>query len=182
MEMPMDILNKRLGQIRDNGDIDFDNTAAAVDIDSELQEKFLFFPIEELEADGAAIEDDRGVLHSGSGPEHCQARPGENPNWLLNHARNALTLYWHLKRREELEEEQREIEHNRQIIINRRPEPGVYILNTGGEVHLAVVTAERNIFFGKRGSHVTQDVTAIFDGLDEKSAWTFTLVQTGLSA
>lgn len=183
MEMPVDILNQRLGKIRDNGDIDFDNTDAAVSIDQELQSKFLFFPIEELEAAAVEIDDDdRGRFYLGSGPEHCAASTGENPNWLLNHAKNALALYWKLKENERLEAEQARIEANRQIIINRRPAPGVYMLNTGGEVHLTVVTADRNIFFGQRGQHETLNVTGIFDGLENKSVWVFTPIQTGLSA
>lgn len=178
MEMPMDILNKRLGDIRDNGDIDFDNTAAALDIDMELQSKFLFFPIEELEADGAAIEDDRGVLHAGDGPEHCQARPGENPNWLLNHARNAMTLYWHLRQIEEAER----MERNRQVIMARRPEPGIYSLNTGrADPYLVAVTAERRIIdLNRTGKHT--DFTDTFDGLENPAKWTFTLIETGLGA
>lgn len=41
MEMPMDVLNNRLGKLRDSGILDGDNTAYAIDIDQELREKFL---------------------------------------------------------------------------------------------------------------------------------------------
>lgn len=151
MEMPVDVLNRRLGRIRDNGDIDFDNTAVAVDIDSELQDKFLFFPIEELEEDGAAIEDDRGVLHAGTGPEHCQARPGENPNWLLSHARNALTLYWRLKQLEEAEK------------LAKRPAPGVYHTQGSGRLSFtAIVTEDRRVVVPMEDG-VLLDQSVIFD-------------------
>lgn len=184
MEMPMDILNTQLGKIRDNGDIDFDNTMAAVDIDTILQEKFLFIPFEELEA--AEIEEDRGQLHAGSGPEHCTAGPDENPNWLYNHGINALALWWRIKRDQEAAETLAAAEKAKQEADERkvlqRPIPGVYSLNTGGEVHLTVVTAERRIFFGKRNTHDTLDVTDIYDGLDNKSRWVFTPIETGLGA
>jgi hypothetical protein len=95
MEMPVDVLNKRLGNIRDNGDIDFDNTMTAIDIDEELQEKFLFFPFEEIRA--VQIHDDGdGKFHIGDGPERCSARAHENPNWLYNHALHALAMWQHL--------------------------------------------------------------------------------------
>ncbi|QWY82792.1 hypothetical protein PP641_gp052 [Arthrobacter phage SilentRX] len=177
MEMPVDIIKKhtdiRSGLVGPDGLTDGQR---ALNIDLELQRKFLFFPIEELEAEGAAIEDDRGVLHAGTGPEHCQARPGENPNWLLNHARNALTLYWHLKKLEEAEAEQAA----EQAKINQRPKPGVYDLWTGGEQHVAVVTADRRILFltSKTG---TKDFTEVFDGMENKSRWKFTLIETGLA-
>jgi len=129
-EMPFDVLNARLGKIRDNGDIDFDNTAAAVDIDEELQRKFLFFPIEEIEA--VEIEESRGHLYAGSGPEHCAAGETENPNWLYNHAINALALYWRIKNGEER--------------LARRPEPGAYRASAGGGPVLLVVNARREVF------------------------------------
>lgn len=185
METPVDILTHRFGKIVDSGSFVSDYTALALSVDEELQEKFLFFPIEELEADGALIEDDRGVLHSGTGPEHCQASPGENPNWLLNHARNALTLYWHLKERERLEEEQRTIEVRRRELLARRPQPGVYTLTTarggGPTPYVVAVTADRRIIdLNRTGKHA--DFTDTFDGLENKSAWTFTPIETGLSA
>lgn len=120
MEMPFDILNQRLGKIRDNGDIDFDNTATAMDIDQELQDKFVFFPFEELEA--VEIENDREVLHAGSGPEHCSATSASNPTWLYNHAMNALALWWRLKR----DQEREEAKQATLAKLARRPQPGVY--------------------------------------------------------
>jgi hypothetical protein len=142
--MPVDVLNHRLGKIRDNGDIDFDNTMAAVDIDSELQEKFLFFPIEELEQlirDELEEGRDRFVL--GSGPEHCAASIHENPQWLLNHARNALALYWKLM------EDQKLAEHEAEK-LERRPEPGVYQGTHTGNKHFTVlVTEDRRVLVGQ---------------------------------
>lgn len=139
MEMPFDVLNHRLGKIRDNGDIDFDNTAAALDIDMELQAKYLFFPIEELEA-AEIREVHSGTFHIGDGPEKCSAQGGENPAWLYNHALNALALYWHLKRREELEEEQRKIE----AVWAKRPEPGLY-QGRAAQCFTVIVTEDRRV-------------------------------------
>lgn len=176
MEMPVDVLNKELGAIRDNGDIDFDNTMAAVNIDTQLQGKFLFFPIEELEQlIKEELEEDRDRFVLGSGPEHCAASAGENPNWLYNHARNALALYWKLMEDQKLAEYEAEK-------LERRPAPGVYTLNTGGERHTAIVTADRRILCPRHRSDVINDFTDIFDGLDNKSDWVFSPIETGLSA
>lgn len=184
MEMPFDILNTRLGKIRDNGDIDFDNTSAALDIDVELQSKFLFVPFEELEA--VEIEGDRDNYHAGSGPEHCMATGSENPEWLYNHGINALALWWHLKAKAEKEEAE-QIEAAK---IARRPEPGVYSLETGRTAslksstpmpYLVAVTADRRIIdLNKTGKHT--DFTDVFDGLRDPASWTFTLIETGLGA
>ena len=185
MEMPVDILNKELGAIRDNGDIDFDNTMAAVNIDEKLQEKFLFFPLEEIEA--VEIEESRGRLHAGSGPEHCNAGEHENPAWLYNHAINALALYWRIKKdqedREKLAKELAEAEAERQRrILIQRPIPGVYSLWTQGEHHTVIVTADRRILAPRAKSEEMIDFTDIYDELENKSRWTFTKIETGLSA
>jgi hypothetical protein len=162
MEMPMDVLNKRLGQIRDNGDIDFDNTAAAIDIDSELQEKFLFFPMEEIEA--VEIEEDRGQLHAGAGPEHCVAGPDENPNWLYNHAMNALALWWRLKNdQEKAEQEKAEQEQLEAAKVARRPEPGVYQgRNVAGRYFTTIVTDDRRVMVQQASGGLT-DNTSMWD-------------------
>jgi hypothetical protein len=144
MEMPVDVLNKRLGKIRDNGDIDFDNTMAAVDIDSELQEKFIFFPIEELEQlIKDELEEGRERFVLGSGPEHCAASVGENPQWLYNHARNALALYW------KLTEDQKQAEYEAEK-LERRPEPGMY-QGKAAEYMAVLVTDDRRVLVQQKG-------------------------------
>lgn len=175
METPMDVLNHRLGKIRDNGDIDFDNTAAALEIDMELHAKFLSIPFAELEA--VEIEEDRDNYHAGSGPEHCMATGSENPNWLYNHGIHALALWWKLKAKQE-REEQEQIEAAK---LARRPKPGVYKLWTGGEQHVVVVTADQRILSMKPMADPL-DLTDIFDGLERKERWTFTPIETGLGA
>lgn len=175
MEMPMDVLNRRLGKIRDNGDIDFDNTAAALDIDMELQAKFLTIPFEELEA--VEIEETRGTYNAGSGQEHCGANESANPDWLYNHGINALALWWKLKNTQE-RQEQEQIEAAK---LARRPKPGVYELWTGGEQHVVAVTADRRIL-ALTAHHASRDFTEIFDGMDRKDRWKFTLIETGLGA
>lgn len=184
MEMPVDILKFRLGGIRDNGDIDFDHTAAALEMDEELQEKFLFVPFKELEA--IEIEENRGQLNAGSGPEHCAAGENENPNWLYNHGINALALWWRIKQRQEAEAALAAAEKRRKEADERkvaqRPAPGVYTLHTGGELHTAIVTADRRILCPRHRHDAMNDFTDIYDGLENKSRWTFTPIETGLSA
>lgn len=160
-EMPFDVLNTRLGKIRDNGDIDFDNTAAALDIDMELQSKFLFFPIEELEA--VEIEENRLGLSAGSGPEHCAAGENENPNWLYNHAVNALALYWRLKN----DQEDRERLAKEQEALAQRPEPGVYLgYSNAMNRFTVIVTEDRRVLVtvsvGGSGAGMN-DCTALWD-------------------
>lgn len=175
METPVDVLARRLGKIRDNGDIDFDASALACDIDLELQEKFLSIPFEEIEA--VEIEEDRDNYHAGSGPEHCMATGGENPNWLYNHGINALALWWKLQKdAEKAEKEQLEAAK-----LARRPKPGVYDLWTGGEQHLAVVTSDRRILSMKPTAGPF-DLTDIFDGMERKERWVFAPIETGLGA
>jgi hypothetical protein len=172
MEMPMDVLNKRLGQIRDNGDIDFDNTMAAVDIDSELQEKFIFIPQEEIDAVEIKDSKDGHGFYAGSGPEVIQAGEHDNPAWLYNSAVHALALWWKMTQDARKDETRAAL----------RPAPGVYELWTGGERLTAIVTADRRIICPTHGNSVMSDFTDIFDGLETKTAWVFTPIETGLSA
>jgi hypothetical protein len=132
MEMPVDVLNKRLGKIRDNGDIDFDNTMAAVDIDSELQEKFIFFPIEELEVLREQIEENRDGLYLGQGVGYATCPVDADPQDLLTRAENALVLYWELMERRKLTELEQEK-------LDRRPASGVY---SGGMGSFTVIVPE----------------------------------------
>lgn len=150
MEMPVDVLTHRLGKIRDNGTIDFDQTAAALDIDSELQEKFLSIPYEEI--DRIEIEDERGQLTVGSGPEHCAANTSENPEWLYNHALNALALWRKLLKDQEEQEE-------RERIMARRPQPGIYQANGGTDNFIIIVTEDQRLI-------VPQTVGEPIDGTD----------------
>lgn len=176
MEMPMDVLNKRLGAIRDNGDIDFDNTAAAIDIDQELREKFLFFPIEELLVLQEQIEESRDGLYLGQGIGYATCPPDADPQDLLTRAENALVLYWELKKRAEKAREKQA------ALLARRPRPGVYLLNTGGEKHTAIVTADRRILCPTHRNEKMSDFTEIFDQMKDPGSWRFTPVETGLSA
>jgi hypothetical protein len=162
-EMPVDILNKELGAIRDNGDIDFDNTMAAVNIDTVLQEKFLFIPLEEIDA----IEiEHTNLLSAGSGPENCQAGENENPNWLYNHAMNALALHFRIKATQEA----------KQAAIAKRPVPGVYHARHSGARHYfaIIVTADRSIMVPMEDGELC-DQTEDYDAAAAKGTpWTTT--------
>lgn len=148
-DMPIDILNRRLGQIRDNGDIDFDNTAIALDIDTELQEKFIIIPLADI--DEVEIDDNpdntRFKYQAGSGPEAIRAMDGDNPNWLYNSALHALAMYRHLEQRQKLEQ---------------RPEPGVYQGKASAGYFAVIVTADQRVLVQQeQGGY--RDVTESWD-------------------
>lgn len=172
MDMPFDLINRRLGAIRDNGDIDFDNTAAAVDLDMELQAKFLFFPFEEIDAIEVAESRDR--IYAGVGEAYAACSVHTYPDELLRKAENLLALRHRILMNREEEAEAAK--------IAARPAPGIYALNTGGERHIAIVTADRRILTTRHMAQELNDFTHIYDGLENKSRWTFTPVETGLSA
>lgn len=185
MEMPVDVITRHVNQY-DMAGANIDPTDCALDLDQELQRKFLSIPFEELEAVDIKESRDGHGYYAGDGPELCKAGEHENPNWLYNHGINALALWWRIKRDQEAAKalavaEEAEAEKQRRLLIHR-PVPGVYMLNTGGEVHLTVVDADRRIFFGTNRGDGTHDVTDIYDGLENKSRWVFTHIETGLSA
>jgi hypothetical protein len=95
MEMPVDILNRHMLEI-ENAGANIDGLQCALDADKELQRKFIFIPIEEIEK--VEITAGNGGLTAGSGPEGCTAQHSENPNWLYNHAVNALALMRYLQK------------------------------------------------------------------------------------
>lgn len=149
-DMPFDILNQRLGKLRDSGLLEGDNTALAMDIDTELQEKFIFFPIAELDALIKDIrEPESGTFHLGDGPEKCSAQSSENPNWLYNHAENALALWWHLKRKAEK--------------LAQRPEPGIYRGKYIKSWFTVIVTEDRRIMIPQQMSSRVMDCTDDYD-------------------
>ena len=186
MEMPMDILNTQLGKIRDNGDIDFDNTMAAVNIDTILQQKFLSIPYEELEAVEIKESRDGHGYYAGDGPEACKAGEHENPAWLYNPGINALALWWKLKNDQEAAEAlaaaEKAQEEAGRLKVLQRPIPGVYNLNTGGSQYTVIVTADRRILAPQGFNGTIQDFTEVYDSLGKKSVWVFTSIETGLFA
>lgn len=178
MEMPFDVLNHRLGKIRDNGDPDFDNTAAALDIDVELQSKFLFFPFAELDALDEQIEEGNGRYYLGQNAGYVHCGPEDDPDDLQVKAENLLALRQRLLRDRESKAKAAK--------LAARPAPGIYHLNTKGpSTYIVAVTADRRILnlpaaFSPHPT--TSDFTDTFDGLLDKALWTFTLIETGLSA
>lgn len=137
MEMPIDIIKKhtdiRSGLVGPDGLTDGQR---ALNIDLELQRKFLHIPFEDI--DTVEIVKDRDSLVAGSGPEGCYSQPAENPTWLYNHAVNALALWRHLTK---LEEERKERER-----LALRPQPGVYHTRGSGSLAFtAIVTEDRRV-------------------------------------
>lgn len=165
MEMPVDILNRRLGKIRDNGDIDFDNTAAAVDIDEELQEKFLFFPLVELEELAKEIEENRDVYNLGQGYAYTAVGKEVDPAELYQRAENVLAVYLHLKRKAE----EKQINEERKLA--KRPEPGLYRAKTGRSTWFTlIVTEDRRIMVPQQLTGNSMDFTDEYDS--GKVNWT----------
>jgi hypothetical protein len=156
MEMPVDILNRRLGDIRDNGDIDFDNTMTAVDIDTELQDKFVFFPLEELSEIAEQVDTSRERLYLGQGVGHLNVPSGISVEDAWTLAENALALWWLRKRDTELEQE----------LLAKRPRPGVYTGNGG--TFTVIVTEDQRVIVPLIGGG-TQDYTDIWDRTLHKS-------------
>ena len=102
-EMPFDVINNFMHTAFDEA-LDRDQaTDRAMDLDQELQSKFLFFNIAEEIAGAEIHAHGNGTLRAGSGQEVCTATGTENPNWLYNHAVNALALWWALKERQDKE-------------------------------------------------------------------------------
>ena len=156
MEMPFDVLNRRLGRLRDSGNIDFDNTALAVDIDTEMQEMFMFVPQEEIDAVEIEPSKDGHGFFAGSGPETIRAHHGDNPAWLYNSAVHALAMYQHLQKLEK----EREAEAAK---LAKRPEPGVYQgSNRGGNYFVVIVTTDKRVLVPQTEGGA-DDYTKIWD-------------------
>jgi hypothetical protein len=77
---------RRSGQVEDAAQL-----LALAQVHAELAQAE---PGRELDLDPAGIEVRRelDLLVAGSGPEECVANVNANPNWLRNHARNALAI------------------------------------------------------------------------------------------
>jgi hypothetical protein len=121
MEMPIDIINKHLAK----QPAGLTDAQLAMNIDLELQRKFVSIPYEEIVA--VEIEDTSRTnihtsLQAGSGPETIRANPDDNPAWLYNSAVHALAMWQHLSRLGE-----------QKLRIEKRPEPGVYEAHLAGE-------------------------------------------------
>lgn len=168
-EMPIDILTERFGRLVDNSQLDVSDYASlAMDIDTELQQKFLSIPLAEIDA--IEIEDNRGQFHAGSGPEHCKADDFENPNWLYNHAMNALALYFRIKSEQE----------RREAKMNLRPEPGVYSAKHPGsrQAFAVIVTADREVIVPMEQGDLC-DQSDIYDAFAAKGTpWVMNRVNT----
>jgi len=165
-QTPMDLLVDRLGKIRDNGDIDFDHVAAAMDIDTELQQKFLSIPYEEISAVKIENSKDGHGYYAGSGPETVRAGKHDNPNWLYNTGVHALALWQHLK----LEQERPRI-----------PEPGVYLVTTkaSGHATTAIVTDDRRVVVPQTGLGTMADKTFVFRDSESEFVWQRVDLATG---
>jgi hypothetical protein len=128
----------------------------AMDLDQELQSKFLFFNIEE-EVDSIEIEDrGEGAIHrlgAGSGPEECTAGHGDIPNWLWNHALNAMALARHLEK------------VRREKWLKAMPNHGWHVATTDGEALVIYVSADQRIFsVGHRKGQLNDRTRAWLEG------------------
>ena len=158
MEMPFDVLNRRLGRLRDSGLLEGDNTAIAIDIDQDLQRQFIFIPQEEIDAvEIVPLKNDmHSNLRAGSGPETIRANLADNPAWLYNSAVHALAMYQHLKKLQE----QEALEAAK---LAKRPEPGVYQgSNRGGNYFVVIVTTDKRVLVPQTEGGA-DDYTKIWD-------------------
>lgn len=128
MEMPFDVISNHLLNGFDEP-LEPDNAREhAMDIDQELQKKFIFISMEEIDAIKIESSSYPHGLVAGSGPETIRATVGDNSNWLYNSAIHALAMYQHLKYLEERAKIEAE-----QAKLARRPEPGVYLAHLEDE-------------------------------------------------
>lgn len=145
MEMPIDIIKKhtdiRSGLVGPDGLTDGQR---ALNIDLELQRKFLHIPFEDI--DTVEIVKDGDSLVAGSGPEGCYSQPAENPTWLYNHAVNALALWRKLDAMQKEEAAAEERERKRREKLAQRPQPGVYLgTSLIGQAFTVIVTEDRRV-------------------------------------
>lgn len=136
-ETPADVLVHRLGKLADSGMLDGDYTSCALDIDQELQEKFVFIPVEEIEYAANEIEERKHYYKCGSGPEEATASKTANPNWAYNMAVNALALHRHLT----------DVEKK---LADERPKPGHYLLQAPDATTYTRVTDDHRILVLQR--------------------------------
>lgn len=155
-EMPFDsILNHFANGFDDKLDPD-QAQSHAMDLDQELQSKFLFFNIAE-EVDSIEIEElgGGGVHHlgAGSGPEGCTAGHQDNPNWLWNHALNAMALARHLEKVQ------------RQKLLEAMPHHGWHIGTTIDSAFTVYVSADKRFFMmDRRKGQLTERTDDWFRG------------------
>lgn len=166
METPFDTINAGLGNLREKIKNDpeelFEPTDEAIEIDMELQSKFLFFSIAE-EIESVEYTTNGGALIAGDGPEQAQARFTENPDWVLRRAVNMMGLYWRLKQEQDAAE--------LRLVRARRPAPGVYE-GKAARHFIAVVTEDRRILV-QRTDGGFNDSTETYDAMDQDGdrAW-----------
>lgn len=162
-EMPIDVIRNHMLHGFDEPLGSDSATDHALAIDQELQSKFLFFNIED-EVDSIEIVD-RGEgaiqhLGAGSGPEECTAGHGDNPNWLWNHALNAMALARHLEKVQ------------RQKFIDALPHHGWHVASTPDGFITVYVTPERRILsIGSNLGRLNDRTEEWFAG--KLSHWTF---------
>lgn len=176
-EMPFDVINGHLHTFREEGyftqssDIEVpDPVDLAIDIDSELQKQFLFFPFEEIDEVEIHIHGKGEKISAGTGPEECSATGTENPDWLYNHAVNALALWRTLKQRQETERR------------GKRPQHGWYVAKSDTAAITVFVTAEdRRVMMILPFSGELEDVTANYDRGVYKS-WEWSTLSSKLAA
>jgi hypothetical protein len=161
-EMPIDVIRDHLATSFDEP-LDADQALEhAMDLDQELQQKFLSIPYGEIRRIEIQTHEDKAW--AGDGPERCSVREDENPNWLYNHAMNALALWLHLKETQEAKE--------KLARISKRPAHGWWLAKapSGVIVPMWVSGAERRIFTPSHGSGEMAEWTEAYDK-GELSGW-----------
>lgn len=167
METPFDTINAGLGNLREKIKNDpeelFEPTDEAIEIDMELQSKFLFFSIAEELENVVIYKVGDGVLVAGSGYDEARCGSDYSPARMLERAVNALAMYWRLKQKQDAAE--------LRLVRARRPAPGVYE-GKAARHFIAVVTEDRRILV-QRTDGGFNDSTETYDAMDQDGdrAW-----------
>lgn len=142
-EMPFDIINNHLGALAADGTLQCEPTDAAIAIDQVLQEKFLFFPLDELRE--RASQDTRNNLI-----DSARDQWDRNDQKAVFIAAEMLLAAWIKTKDEEA------------LRATKRPKPGVYIhfAPWAPAVMIHVTEARRVLALSGRSLH---DITRNWD-------------------
>lgn len=152
MEMPIDILTSHLA----NEPSGLTDHQLAMNIDLELQRKFVFFPDAELSEIAEGIDGFRNRLVLGQGPGYLNVDIDISVEDAYTLAQNALAIWWFKKRTAELDAEQ-------EARLAKRPAPGVYLTNNGAATFAVIVTEDQRVMVPQRNLFEIADQSGLYD-------------------
>lgn len=152
-DMPIDTITAHLNQPTSG----LTPHQQAINIDLDLQRKFIFFPVAELEELEEQIEVVRDVLHIGQGAGYVSCTEDADIDELYTRAENTLALWWHLKQHRDA--------------LERRPEPGVYRARDVKSWFNVLVTEDRRVLVQQQFFGTLKDCSDMWDARGHK-VWT----------